>query len=76
MSKKYRVYLSGQEHKHFEKLVRQGKAHAHKLLYARILPKADEGGLASWTDERESPMPSRLASPRWRASGSATVKRA
>ena len=33
------------------KLVRQGKAHARKLLYARILPKADEGGPACWTDE-------------------------
>ena len=51
MNKKYRVRLSGQERKHLEKLVRQGKAHARKLLYARILLKADEGGPA-WTDER------------------------
>lgn len=51
MNKKYRVRLSGEERKHLEKLVRQGKAHARKLLYARILLKADEGGPA-WTDER------------------------
>jgi transposase len=53
MNKKYRVRLSGQERKHLQKLVRQGKAHARKLTYARILLKADEGGPASsWTDER------------------------
>jgi hypothetical protein len=53
MNKKYRVRLSGEERKHLEKLVRQGKAHARKLLYARILLKADEGGgPAAWTDER------------------------
>jgi hypothetical protein len=51
MNKKYRVRLSGEERKHLEKLVRQGNAHARKLLYARILLKADEGGPA-WTDER------------------------
>jgi hypothetical protein len=53
MNKKYRVRLSGEERKHLRKLVRRGKAHARKLLYARILLKADEGGSASsWTDER------------------------
>ena len=52
MNKKYRVRLSGEERKHLQKLVRQGKAHARKLLYARILLKADEGGPASWTDQR------------------------
>ena len=51
MNKKYRVRLSGEERKHLEKLVRRGKAHARKLLYARILLKADENGPA-WTDER------------------------
>jgi hypothetical protein len=51
MNKKYRVRLSGEERKRLEKLVRQGKAHARKLLYARVLLKADEGGPA-WTDER------------------------
>lgn len=52
MNKKYRVRLTNEERKHLEKLVRKGKAHARKLLYARILLKADENGPASWTDER------------------------
>jgi hypothetical protein len=52
MNKKYRVRLSGQVREHLEKLVRKGEAHARKLLYARILLKADEAGPASWTDER------------------------
>jgi transposase len=51
MNKKYRVHLTDEERKHLEKLVRKGKAHARKLLYARILLKADEDGPA-WTDER------------------------
>jgi transposase len=51
MNKKYRVRLTDEERKHLEKLVRKGKAHARKLLYARILLKADEDGPA-WTDER------------------------
>jgi transposase len=53
MNKKYRVHLTDEERNHLEKLVRKGKAHARKLLYARILLKADENGPASyWTDER------------------------
>jgi transposase len=52
MNKKYRVRLTDEERNHLEKLVRKGKAHARKLLYARILLKADENGPASWTDER------------------------
>jgi transposase len=51
MNKKYRVRLTDEERNHLEKLVRKGKAHARKLLYARILLKADEDG-AAWTDER------------------------
>ena len=51
MNKKYRVRLTDEERNHLEKLVRRGKAHARKLLYARILLKADEDGPA-WTDER------------------------
>ena len=50
MNKKYRVRLTDEERKHLEKLVRKGKAHARKLLYARILLKADEDGPA-WADE-------------------------
>ncbi len=55
MNKRYRVRLTDEERNHLEKLVRKGKAHARKLLYARILLKADENGpaaSASWTDER------------------------
>ncbi len=52
MNKKYRVRLSGEEHRHLERLVRQGKAHARKLLYTRILLKADEEDGPAWTDER------------------------
>jgi transposase len=52
MNKKYRVRLTDEERNHLEKLVRKGTAHARKLLYARILLKADENGPASWTDER------------------------
>jgi hypothetical protein len=51
MNKEYRVRLTDEEQKHLEKLVRKGKTHARKLLYARILLKADENGSA-WTDER------------------------
>ena len=51
MNKKYRVRLSDEERDHLEKLVRKGKAHARKLLYARILLKSDENGPA-WTDEQ------------------------
>jgi homeodomain-containing protein len=53
MNKNYRVHLTDEERNHLEKLVRKGEAHARKLLYARILLKADEDGPApSWTDER------------------------
>lgn len=52
MNKKYRVRLTDEEQRHLEKLVRKGKTHARKLLYARILLKAYENGPASWTDER------------------------
>jgi transposase len=52
LNKKYRVHLTDEERNHLEELVRKGKAHARKLLYARILLKADENGPAPWTDER------------------------
>jgi len=51
MNKKYVVRLAEGEREHLEKLVRQGRAHARELLYARILLKADANGPA-WTDER------------------------
>lgn len=53
MHKKYVVRLTDEERENLEALVRRGRAHARKLLYARILLKADasEDGPA-WTDER------------------------
>jgi len=51
--KRYVVRLTDEERESLEVLVRRGRAHARKLLYARILLKSDasEGGPA-WTDER------------------------
>jgi len=53
MPKKYVVRLSGVEREELEALVRRGRAHARRLLYARLLLKSDasEAGPA-WTDER------------------------
>lgn len=52
MNKRYFVHLSDGERKQIEKLVRSGRAHARKLLYGRILLKADADGPDRWTDER------------------------
>lgn len=52
MYKKYVVGLTEKEHSQLETLVRSGRAHARKLLYARILLKADADGPDQWTDER------------------------
>jgi transposase len=52
MYKKYVVRLSEEERGQLETLVRRGRAHARKLLYGRILLKADENGPDRWTDER------------------------
>jgi hypothetical protein len=51
--KRHVVRLTGEERGRLEALVRPAAAHARKLLYARILLKADasEEGPA-WTDER------------------------
>jgi transposase len=51
--KRYVVRLTDEERGHLEALVRRGRAHARKLLYARMLLKSDaaQGGPA-WTDER------------------------
>lgn len=50
--KKYVVRLTDQERGKLETLVRRGRAHARKLLYARILLKANADGPDQWTDER------------------------
>ncbi len=52
MRKRYVVYLTGEERERLEDLVRRGRAHARRLLYARILLKADADGPDRWTDER------------------------
>lgn len=52
MYKKYVVRLIEEERWQLETLVRRGRAHARKLLYARILLKADADGPDRWTDER------------------------
>ncbi len=52
MPKTYVVRLTQAHRDHLERLVRKGKAHARKLLYARILLKADADGPDRWTDER------------------------
>ena len=50
MPKKYVVRLTQAQREHLERLVRKGKAHARKLLYARILLKADANA-DRWTDQ-------------------------
>jgi transposase len=52
MHKKYVVRLTEEERSRLETLVRRGRAHTRKLLYARILLKADANGPDRWTDER------------------------
>jgi transposase len=52
MYKKYVVRLTEGQRTQLETLVRSGRAHARKLLYGRILLKADADGPDRWTDER------------------------
>jgi hypothetical protein len=52
MYKKYVVRLTEEEHTQIEKLLRSGREHARKLLYGRILLKADAEGPDRWSDER------------------------
>ena len=55
MNKKFVVRLSEVERRELESLVAQGKGAARKLARARILLKADCGGLGpAWTDEQIS----------------------
>jgi hypothetical protein len=71
MHKKYIVRLTEEQRGRLQTLVRRGRrAHARKLLYARILLKADADGSERWTDTRGSPKPSsRFPPPRWPARG-------
>jgi hypothetical protein len=50
--KRYVVRLTDEQRANLEALVRSGRAHARKLLYGRILLKADADGPDHWTDER------------------------
>ena len=52
MNKKYVVRLTDEQREQIERLLRRGRAHARKLLYARILLKADADVPDRWTDER------------------------
>ena len=50
--KKYVVRLTEEERGQLQTLVRRGRAHTRRLLYARMLLKADADGPDRWTDER------------------------
>jgi transposase len=50
--KRYVVRLTYEERGRLEALVGHGRAHARKLLYGRILLKADAANGDRWTDER------------------------
>ena len=52
MNKRYVVRLTAEEREQIERRLRAGEAHARKLLYGRILLKADADGPDRWTDER------------------------
>lgn len=52
MHKRYVVRLTDEERASLQALVRGGRAHARKLLYGRILLKADANGPDHWTDEQ------------------------
>ena len=52
MHKRYIVRLTEEQRGQLESLVRGARAHARKLLYGRILLKADADGPDHWTDER------------------------
>jgi hypothetical protein len=63
--KRYVVHLTEEERGQLETLVRRGRAHARKLLYARILLKADANGRPMLMDQiagptRESQRPLRF----------------
>jgi hypothetical protein len=49
MNKKYVVRLTDEQREQIERLLRLGRAHARKLLYARILLKADIDDPDRWT---------------------------
>ncbi len=66
MNKKYVVRL--------QTLVRRGEAHTRKLLYARILLKAD-ANTERWTDEKIAEAFEVSTATGWRARGNVTARR-
>jgi hypothetical protein len=58
--KRYVVRLTEKERGQLETLVRRGRAHARKLLYARILLKADANGPDRWRPTGGSQRPLRF----------------
>jgi hypothetical protein len=52
MYKKYIARLTEEERSQRQTLLRRGRTYARKLLYARILLKADANGADHWTDEK------------------------
>ena len=52
MHKRYVVRLTQEQRSQLETPVRSDRAHDRKLLYARILLKADANGPDRWADER------------------------
>ncbi len=75
MNMKYVVRLTDEERQQLQTLVRRGEAHTRKLLYARILLKAD-ANTERWTDEKIAERPLRFPPLRWwRARGNVTARR-
>ena len=54
MNKKYIVRLSEEERRDLLTMIRVGKAAAHKLLWARILLKVDQGEGRAWLSDEEA----------------------
>lgn len=75
MNKKYVVRLTDEQREQIERLLRRGRAHARKLLYARILLKADADGPDRWTDERIAEAFEISTATVWRESAGAFAKR-
>jgi hypothetical protein len=59
MNKRYVVRLTAEEREQIERLLRAGEAHARKLLYGRVLLKADADRPVSAGATRGSPRLSR-----------------
>jgi len=54
MNKKYIVRLSKEEQRELLTMIRVGKAAAHKLLWARVLLKVDQGEGRAWLSDKDA----------------------